>query len=108
MVSPARRTGLLSATWLPGAGNLTPVTAEGELLEKIGDRLTHRQEFDLDAALGRDTGYPSSHPQRLRQGVTKVDLDDALLTRFRKGAGASPHCPQGIEAYRHRARTRAS
>jgi hypothetical protein len=52
------------AAGLASASNLTPVTAEGELLQDVGHTLAHGQEFDLDAALGGDTGYPSSHPQR--------------------------------------------
>jgi hypothetical protein len=54
-----------SAARLTGAGNLTPVAAEGELLQEIGNSLAHGQEFNFDPAFGRDTGYPSSHAKWL-------------------------------------------
>ena len=55
----------LSAARLTGAGNLTPVAAEGELLQKIGYGLAHGEEFNFNAAFGRNTGDPSRHAQRL-------------------------------------------
>ncbi|HEV7443596.1 MAG TPA: hypothetical protein VGO18_13460, partial [Steroidobacteraceae bacterium] len=54
---------LLTAARLPSAGNLTPVAAEGEFLDEIGDGLAHREEFNFNVPVGCHVRDPAGQPE---------------------------------------------
>src|ERR1051325_1396056 len=89
---------LTAAARLAGAGNLTPVTAEGELLEEVGDGLAHGQEFNFHVAVRADIGDPPGQAQGLSHAIAQPDLGESLLTPLRQGTAATPHRTQGIES----------
>jgi hypothetical protein len=60
----------LPATWLPGAGNLTPVAAKREFLDQIGNGFADREEFHFDVAVGRHVCDPSGESQWLREAIS--------------------------------------